>query len=128
MQGEIVNADELKSEILPCFVEQNDKRTDIITLGCTHYPFLVNEMRKHAPWPVDWIDPAEAVARQAQRELARSLGDNSYVETDTPIRDSINTAADIAIMTSGSPSNATTRLLSGLGLQLIPAFFPTNSA
>ena len=41
------------------------RRTDIVVLACTHYPFLANRMRKTAPWPVDWIDPAEAIARRA---------------------------------------------------------------
>ncbi len=39
-----------------------ERRTDIVVLACTHYPFLVNRMRKTAPWPVDWLDPAEAIA------------------------------------------------------------------
>ena len=31
---------------------------------------VVNRMRKTAPWPVDWIDPAEAIARRALSLLA----------------------------------------------------------
>ena len=46
-------------------MEHDGQRTDIVVLACTHYPFLVNRMRKTAPWPVDWIDPAEAIARRA---------------------------------------------------------------
>ena len=33
-------------------------------LACTHYPLLLERMRKLAPWPVDWIDPAPAIARR----------------------------------------------------------------
>ena len=33
-------------------------------LGCTHYPFLIEEMNAVAPWPVTWLDPAPAIARR----------------------------------------------------------------
>ena len=108
MQGLPIDTDLLRAEIAPCFVESDGRRTDIITLGCTHYPFLVNEMRKLAPWPVDWLDPAEAVARQARTVLAR--------EALAP--DTANPSHDIAIMTSGSPPSTIVRLLAGLGLRL----------
>ena len=64
-RGGMVDEEEVLREIEPCFVEQDGKLTDIVVLACTHYPFLVNRMRKVAPWPVDWIDPSEAIARRA---------------------------------------------------------------
>lgn len=125
LQGIEIDTDLLKQEIAPCFVENENKRTDIITLGCTHYPFLLNEMRKLAPWPVDWLDPAEAIARQALRELKRTTN-----EVD-PQHDRLNSdQQDRAIMTSLTPSPSTTRLLNGLGLELQSLSFPslqTNS-
>jgi glutamate racemase len=57
----------VREEIASCFIEQDGRRTGIVFLACTHYPFLVNRMRKTAPWPVDWIDSAEAIARRARR-------------------------------------------------------------
>jgi glutamate racemase len=36
-----------------------------VVLGCTHYPLLVGEIEKVAPWPVTYIDPAPAIARRA---------------------------------------------------------------
>ncbi len=51
-------------QIAPCFIEQDGSRTDIVVLACTHYPFLANVFRRLAPWPVDWLDPAEAIARR----------------------------------------------------------------
>lgn len=120
LQGIEIDTDLLKAEIAPCFVEYENKRTDIITLGCTHYPFLLNEMRKLAPWPVDWLDPAEAVARQALRELKRITNEVA------PHHDRLNSdQQDRAIMTSLTPSPSTTRLLNGLGLQLQIIGFPS---
>jgi len=123
LQGAQIDIDILKAEIAPCFVEHENKRTDIVTLGCTHYPFLVNEMRKVAPWPVDWLDPAEAVARQAVRELHRTA---SNPESSDARMNEKN--QDIAIMTSQTPSPSTIRLLSGLGLRLNTLKFPSLQA
>ncbi len=106
--------DELLSrEIGPCFVQSGDRRTDIVILGCTHYPFLANQMRKLAPWPVDWIDPAEAIA---QRTLA-VLGSDACKQQETDsMAATERLASDIALMTSGQPASATRHLLLGFGL------------
>ncbi len=39
-------------------------RTDTIVLACTHYPLLLDRLVRLAPWPVDFIDPAPAIARR----------------------------------------------------------------
>ena len=77
----------LQSEILPCFVESGARRTDIVILGCTHYPFLANEMRKLAPWPVDWIDPAEAIANHTRQVLNRTNPAGCLLYTSPSPRD-----------------------------------------
>jgi glutamate racemase len=64
MREGYVDEEAVRREIAPCFVEQDGGRTDIVVLACTHYPFLANRMRKTAPWPVDWIDTSEAIARR----------------------------------------------------------------
>ena len=47
-------------------------RTDTVVLACTHYPLLLDRLVKLAPWPVDWIDPAPAIARRVVRSARRS--------------------------------------------------------
>lgn len=120
MHGMQIDVDLLKAEIAPCFINRGNSRTDIITLGCTHYPFLVNEMRKLAPWPVDWLDPAEAVARQALRELQRTENLRGARRCCTHQRQQ-----DQAIMTLSACRASTIRLLRGLGLQLQSLNFPS---
>ena len=62
--GEIADRDIL-AEIAPCFVgDEAPARTDTIVLACTHYPLLLDRLARLAPWPVDWIDPAPAIARR----------------------------------------------------------------
>lgn len=38
---------------------------DAIGLGCTHYTFLADAFQRLSPHSIQWLDPAEAVARQA---------------------------------------------------------------
>jgi glutamate racemase len=39
-------------------------RTDTVVLACTHYPLLLTRLEQLAPWPVNFIDPAPAIARR----------------------------------------------------------------
>jgi glutamate racemase len=64
LSGEAVDDAAIAAEIAPCFVERDGRRTDRVVLACTHYPFLVAHFRRLAPWPVEWIDPAPAIARR----------------------------------------------------------------
>ncbi len=71
VRGEAVDDAAIWAEIEPAFVERDGKRTDMVVLACTHYPFLLERFRRLAPWQVTWIDPAPAIARR----LASVLGD-----------------------------------------------------
>ncbi|WP_246541831.1 glutamate racemase [Roseibium polysiphoniae] len=104
LRGEDVGDAALLAEIQDCFLEDGARRTDIVVLACTHYPFLVNRFREVAPWPVDWIDPAEAIARQLARVVAEVA--------DARDRE----APDTAIFTSGTCSAASHQLMAGFGL------------
>lgn len=106
VRGEPIADQAVLDEIAPCFVEREGRRTDIVVLACTHYPFLAQVFRRLAPWPVDWLDPAEAIARQARRVLP------PVDEAMEPVSE------DIAIFTSGRPDFATRRLMQGFGLRL----------
>lgn len=105
LHGGFVDEQAVRHEIEPCFVERHGKRTDIVVLACTHYPFLVNRMRKMAPWPVDWIDTSEAIARRSFSLLA----DKHTPDTD---------AFDLAEFTGGTPDPSVRRLIGGFGLRL----------
>jgi len=67
LNGQGVDLDVLAAEVAPVFVEEEGGRTDVVVLGCTHYPLLLEELKQVAPWPVEFIDPAPAIARQAMR-------------------------------------------------------------
>ena len=64
LKGELVGDGDVAAELAPCFVEAAGKRTDTVVLACTHYPLLLHRFEKLAPWPVNFIDPAPAIARR----------------------------------------------------------------
>lgn len=106
IRGGTVDTAAVTAEIEQCFYEQDGRKTDIVVLACTHYPFMANLFRKLAPWPVDWLDPAEAIARQARR----------LVPALDHLRPGLH--LDRAILTKGTPDFSTRRLLQGFGLAL----------
>jgi glutamate racemase len=67
LSGEEITDQQIVAEIAPCFLgngESDPRRTDTVVLACTHYPLLMDRLVALAPWPVDWIDPAPAIARR----------------------------------------------------------------
>jgi glutamate racemase len=68
--GFAVEESAIASEIAPCFVEDGGAKTDVVVLGCTHYPLLLDKLDALAPWPVIWLDPAPAIARRIANVLA----------------------------------------------------------
>jgi glutamate racemase len=105
MRGEPVDRDRVAEQIAPCFVEIDGRRTDIVVLACTHYPFLADIMAELAPWPVTWLDPAPAIARRVVTVL----------EGRAVARD----GGGVAVFTSGRrPPSALRRLLREKGVPL----------
>lgn len=107
LRNKPIDPQQLIKEISPCFVEKDGKHTDIIVLACTHYPFLVNLFRKYAPWPVDWIDPAEAIAKRALSQLPQ-----------LPLMCEFEPHNDIAHFTKPNIAPSMYRLLQGFGLKV----------
>ncbi len=77
------------AELAPCFRE-DEARTDTVVLACTHYPLIIERLRRLAPWPVNFIDPAPAIARRVVSLLGAASTDAMIGRTR-------------AIFTSGSP-------------------------
>jgi glutamate racemase len=73
LKGERISDKAIAAEIAPCFLN-GDARTDTVVLACTHYPLLSDRLIALAPWNVDWIDPAPAIARRVSDLLGPSNG------------------------------------------------------
>jgi glutamate racemase len=97
LNGSEVSDRDIATEIAPCFVgEAADAtaRTDTVVLACTHYPLLLDRLVRLAPWPMDWIDPAPAIARRVSDLLGPRRGD-------------CDDAGAVMIYTSGRPKKLT---------------------
>jgi glutamate racemase len=105
LHGGGVSDEDILAEIAPCFVEDTENsrvRTDTVVLACTHYPLLMDRLVALAPWPVDWIDPAPAIAQR----VANLLGPGS---------DNADHAGAEMIFTSGRPHALTEALVAFFG-------------
>jgi glutamate racemase len=47
---------------------------DYLVLGCSHYPYLIPQIKKILPKHIKIIDSGEAVARQTQNILREKVG------------------------------------------------------
>ncbi len=104
LKGEAVSDRDIAAEVSPCFVEADGKRTDTIVLACTHYPLILPRLERLAPWPVNFIDPAPAIARR----VLDLLGPAGPGVAPSPAR---------AVFTSGRPpAPALAAALAGFGL------------
>jgi len=67
LSGVEISDRQIAAELAPCFIGESEgesARTDTVVLACTHYPLLMDRLVTLAPWPVEWIDPAPAIARR----------------------------------------------------------------
>jgi glutamate racemase len=81
LSGDAISDRAISSQTAPCFVADTldrTARTDTVVLACTHYPLLMDRLVALAPWPVDWIDPAPAIARRVADLLGKSRGDINH--------------------------------------------------
>jgi glutamate racemase len=105
LSGGVVSDAQIQAELMPCFVggdEDASRRTDTVVLACTHYPLLLDRLNQLAPWPVEWIDPAPAIARRVTSLLPEPRGDADV--TDARM-----------IFTSGNPHRLNAALMPFFG-------------
>ncbi|HMJ45592.1 MAG TPA: glutamate racemase [Pseudolabrys sp.] len=103
LAGTPVADDAIKAEIAPCFIDAEGRRTDTVVLACTHYPLLTARFRSVAPWPVEWLDPAPAIARR----VVDLIGPRPQSNGPVPAR--------MIFTSSRAPAPALARMLAGFG-------------
>jgi len=59
-----------------------DANIDYLVLGCSHYPYLIPQIKKILPEHIQIIDSGEAVARQTQNILREKVGFTNTQNTD----------------------------------------------
>ncbi len=63
----------LKSYLQPMI----DSNIDFLVLGCSHYPYLIPQIKKILPHHIQIIDSGEAVAKQTQKIIQEKIGMHS---------------------------------------------------
>ena len=96
----IVESNEIENESTDVFIKQHldnllsqDKSIDTIILGCTHYPLLINKIKKHLPSNITLLSQGEIVAeglvdylkRHPEMEQKCTKGNSiEFYTTDSP--------------------------------------------
>jgi len=70
---------ELLTSYLEPMIEAN---IDYLVLGCSHYPYLIPQIKRILPSHIKIIDSGEAVARQTQTILNEKVGINTSLKKD----------------------------------------------
>ena len=110
LSGGDIGDEAIITEIAPCFVRDADDDsvcTDTVVLACTHYPLMMDRLVALAPWPVDWIDPAPAIARRVSDLLGPGSGHAERAGAEM-------------IFTSGRPHALTQALMPFFGGRMPP--------
>ena len=67
-------SDEMKHLLHNYLQPMLDAKIDCLVLGCTHYPYLIPQIKKILPENISIIDSGEAVAKQTKKILEESVG------------------------------------------------------
>jgi len=98
-----------------------EKDVDTVVLGCTHYPFVIDEIKGIAGKKIEVIDPAPAIARRVKSLLDQQIGKQgnesshnslSFITSGDPIvfKQQIKTLLGIdAVVESATLQNDTIR-------------------
>lgn len=71
-----------------------EKNVDTVVLGCTHYPFVIDEIRAIAGKKIEVIDPSPAIARRVKSLLEQQFGEQSEKSS----------GGSLTFFTSGDPT------------------------
>lgn len=89
----LVENNEIDSEGAAYFVRKNienilrkDENLDTLILGCTHYPLLINQIRKFVPEGIKILDQGQIVAEKLQDYLYRHPEIDSKLSKNGKIR------------------------------------------
>lgn len=98
----LVENNEFESEGADYFIQKNinsllskDDKIDTIILGCTHYPLLINKIKKYLPSHIKLLSQGEIVAS--------SLGD--YLKRHAELEQKCSKGGSIDFYTTDAPEN-----------------------
>lgn len=75
-----INSPEMTQLLLSYLTPMIKANIDYLVLGCSHYPYLIPQIKKILPEHIHIIDSGEAVAKQTQKVLKEKIGFSSMEE------------------------------------------------
>jgi glutamate racemase len=88
-----INSPEMTQLLHSYLTPMIEANIDYLVLGCSHYPYLIPQIKKILPEHIQIIDSGEAVAKQTQKILREKIGFSSaeksepifYTNTDSKV-------------------------------------------
>jgi len=88
-----INSPEMTKLLHSYLTPMIEANIDYLVLGCSHYPYLIPQIKKILPEHIHIIDSGEAVAKQTQKILKEKIGFTSaknnepifYTNTDSKV-------------------------------------------
>ncbi len=74
IEGGKINSPEMTKLLESYLKPMIEANIDYLVLGCSHYPYLIPQIKKILPAHIQIIDSGEAVARQTQNLLRNKVG------------------------------------------------------
>lgn len=90
-----INSSEMKDLLKKYLNPMIDQDIDYLVLGCSHYPYLIPQIKKIIPKNIQIIDSGEAVARQTKNILNEKVGFRNSDKKSTQI---FYTNSDIKVL------------------------------
>jgi glutamate racemase len=72
-----INSPEMTKLLYSYLTPMIEANIDYLVLGCSHYPYLIPQIKKILPAHIKIIDSGEAVAKQTQNILKDKVGFSS---------------------------------------------------
>jgi glutamate racemase len=77
-----INSPEMDSLLQSYLQPMIDANIDYLVLGCSHYPYLIPQIKKILPEHIQIIDSGQAVARQTQKILEEKIGLSNLIQPE----------------------------------------------
>ncbi|MFZ4105803.1 glutamate racemase [Flavobacterium sp.] len=76
IEGGKMNSIEMQDLLIKYLTPMSESNIDYLVLGCSHYPYLIPQIKKIIPKKITIIDSGEAVAQQTKKILKETVGRN----------------------------------------------------
>lgn len=101
-----------QAELDRAVVGLRDAGVDTVVLGCTHYPLLLDNLKRSLPGVKSWVDSGEAIARRVAWLLAQV-----HPSVDMVAEYGTSCMPVVAALFSGNPPVGVAGFMIDLGLQ-----------